>query len=238
MLALIHYNDRLAHQVDHATAFLAGFARHGIRAQATCDIYAEADIHVVSGVHYALPYWQVRHDARVVLLDRAYWGDPECVSLGWLLPDGGRHYAAGMPSDRWLDSGQTLAPLRPATGRRIFLADYGAERHHHPALMDREQITCFRAHPSTERAARDLAAVLADYDVAYGFKTSALVTAGLHGLNIVALDPRAIAARWCVSHRERWCYDLAYANWSLAEIASGAAWEHLEHAASPGNRPD
>jgi hypothetical protein len=236
VLAVIHYNARLAHQVAHAAAFLEGFKRHGITAQATPERDTEGDLHIVSGPWYALDRWAAH--PRTILIDRAYWGDPDCVSIGWLLPDGGRYYAAAMPPDRWRASGQELRPLREG-GESLLLGDYPEDRRAYRRQMALHGIRRFRPHPSAaawpdcpaEILTGDLAAILTDYGTAYGYKSTALVLAALHGLNIVALDPRAITARWAREHREAWCYDLAYAQWSLAEIAAGHAWEHLRQCA-------
>ncbi len=172
-----------------------------------------ADVHIVSGPHYAKDVWQGH--PRTVLLDRAYyhdgksgrWRSMDWVSLGWLREDGGRKFRAG--------SGRASPEIeeRPAAGGTIFLADYGG-----PV----EPADTVRRHPDEEKSSEPLRAVLRRHRTAIGYQTTALVAAALAGLEIVCRDRRNILSE------PNWRELLPYADWHWSEIESGAAWEHLK----------
>lgn len=74
------------------------------------------------------------------------------------------------------------------------------------------------------------------------FTTNAIVEAVVAGIPSFSLDEGCIA--WPVTchdtaqienppllPREQWAYDLAYAQWNVAEMRSGAVWQHLRPAA-------
>jgi hypothetical protein len=173
----------------------------------------QADVHIVSGPHYAKNVWQGH--PRTVLLDRAYyheersgrWASMDWVSLGWLRPDGGRSFRKGC--------GRTPPTIeeRPASGGTIFLADYGG-----PV----EAADTVRRHPAEQQSTESLRAALRRHRTAIGYQTTALVTAALAGLEVVCKDARNILAR-C-----DWLELLPYADWHWTEIESGEAWEHLK----------
>lgn len=201
----IHTNLALSHQREHAEWFREGFKRHGIKALVTANINQEADIHIVSGPHYAKARW-IDHP-RVILLDRCYYkGDPEHVSLGWMRKDGGRTFTVG--------SGHAACQRKgaPDNERSIFLADYGGPL---------EQADTIRLHPASGAKQSPLLEVLRLHGVAIGYKTSALVTAGLEGLKVICKDNTNIMAE------HNWLELLPYADWHHSEIASGEAIEHL-----------
>lgn len=183
----------------------SGFARHGLQSLVTADIGQEADIHVISGPHYAKDRW-LNH-SRVILLDRCYYrGDPEHVSLGWMRADGGRYFDAG--------SGRKSPPVKDKSDRAgtIFLADY---------IGPLEQADTVRLHPARERPADGLLEALRGHGVAIGYKTTALVTAALEGLEVVCKDNANIM------YEDNWLELLPYADWHHSEISNGEAWEHL-----------
>lgn len=203
----------MQHQRHYARALAAGFAAHGMTPKQTTepDAYADVKIHVCLGPHYALRYWSPRaHD--VLLLDRCFYrGDPEHVSLGWLQTDGGRFWRVG----------EGRAPLEIVRQwrhiGRIFLADFNG-----PQTIG--NVDRCRAHPA--RAVGPAVALEDDlrrHHVAIGYRTTALVTAALMGLQVHSL--------WAphILNRPNWLELLPYADWSHGEIASGEAWEHLRH---------
>lgn len=178
----------------------------------THDPLLEADIHIVSGPHYAKNHW-LQHP-RVLLLDRAYWHDERregmasmpWVSLGWLRPDGGRSFHVGRgrarPEVRVKDEGSGS----------IFLADYGGPI---------EQADTVRRHPDEQSPRESLKDALRRHRIAIGYQTTALVTAALEGLTVFCKDSRSIMSE------PNWLDLLSYADWHYSEIASGEAWEHL-----------
>jgi len=169
-----------------------------------------ADIHVVLGPHYAKDKWQGH---KTILLDRAYYheemlpqGFMAWVSLGWMRDDGGRDFRIG--------EGRARPEQRDCQAAKgtIFLADHGG-----PV----ESADTIRLHPAQQRPVQGLRESLSEHKTAIGYQTTALVTAGLMGLDIVCKDKRNIMSE------SNWLDLLPYADWRWSEIASGEAWEHL-----------
>lgn len=206
----VHTNTGLAHQVAIARALVAGFRVHGIAA-VIADQYAGADLHVCLGPWYALKQWRF---ANTLYIDRAYWGDPECISVHWL--ENGEKVRSLNDVPR---AHPELRPYRYGE-RSIFLCDYNQQP---VGLYD-----AVRYHPANGQSG-NLIEALDGYGVAIGGRTTALVDAAIHGLKVVAVDEHSPA--WPISGRregrEQWINNLAWHNWSLNEIARGDAWEHL-----------
>ena len=207
MHVAFHVNPSQAHQREHAQWFKDCITDLTI----TDDINLSADIHIVSGPHYAKQRW-IGHP-RVLLLDRAYlpehqvkskWVSEDWVSLGWMTENGGRIFKSGIgrppviPKDRRTGSGT------------IFLADYAG-----PV----EQADTVRLHPSRESNPESLLDALSRHSRAIGYSTTALVTAYLEGLEVISRDPEHILNQGPEL--------LPYADWHYSEIQSGEAWEHL-----------
>lgn len=202
---LVHINGSLSHQVQHGKLLLSAFKKHGYRADVVNTPEGEADIHVVSGPHFAKNRW-LNH-GRTILLDRCYYrGDPDYVSLGWLTEDGDRTFKAG--------SGRNPPEIkdRPLQGGTIFLADYGG-----PV----ERATTVRAHPAIEAPTESLIDALLRHRTAVGYRTTALVTAAIEGLEIICKHPGHIL------NQPNWLELLPYADWGLHEFDD--AIEHLCH---------
>lgn len=205
MLVKIHCNPALSHQLDHGKAFIAGFRRHGIAASITHDPAESADVHIVSGPYFAKSKW-LGHP-NTILIDRCYYkGDPEHVSIGWMNAQGGRDFVAG--------AGREPPEIKAnATGHKsIFLADYDGNI---------EYADTIRHHPAKAASNTGLIEALRQHRVAIGYNTTALVTAALEGLDIICKSDTNIMSR------DNWLDLLPYADWSLAEVEAGDAWEHL-----------
>ncbi len=84
-------------------------------------------------------------------------------------------------------------------------------------------------------------AVLEDCWVLLAYSSSATIDALIEGVPCITLDSANLA--WPVSdhdvgmierptlfQREQWLYDLAYAQWSPAEMQTGRVWRHLRPA--------
>lgn len=91
-------------------------------------------------------------------------------------------------------------------------------------------------HPGVKTAEGTLAEALRGALFAVTFNSNSAVDAVLAGVPTVTYDPGATA--WPVTNhdldeipqpqsRDQWCYDLAYAQWTVEEIANGDAWEQL-----------
>lgn len=239
MLAVIHVNAQQPHQVRMGEALAAGFMHHGVRCEMTADRTRAGDMHVVLGPHYAADVW--RGHPRTLLLDIGFVGDPaQDVSLGWMIPGGGRRFPAPDP-DRYAAYGTQLADLRPRRGQAVMLGDYVEDHEIYRTALtaaSQDNNVRYRRHPEAPAwpacpvSSADhvsLHAALADADLAIGYRTSALVTAGLEGLHVTALAAGEMAAGWRAepAERLRWAWSVAGATWSESEIAAGDAWPPL-----------
>lgn len=211
---VFHVNESQPHQLEHSYWLSAGLRRHGLNLTVTPNITQEADIHIVSGPHYAKEHW-IGHP-RVILLDRAYyhelksglWKSMDYVSLGWMNEKGGRNFSIG--------TGRQGPEIRDcaAPSGTIFLADYGGPI---------EAADTIRRHPQDGNEAEPLEEALKRHKTAIGYGTTALVRAGLLGLETVCKDERNLM------YQPNWLDLLPYADWEWSEIESGEAWEHLKH---------
>ena len=222
---LVHYNPTLKQQVRYAQAF----------ADASCDITpnpdGDADIHIVQGPHYALNRW--RHHSRVLWLDRAYWGDPDEVTLGWLQPDGTRKFARGTHKR---DRPATL-PWKTREESCLVLADY---RQNVDGIVSeaykRFGHVSVRRHPVEEKHALSLETCLTLSDVCIGNTSTALIDAIVLGVPVICTDPSSSVADVSVrglgddlyrGGREPWLHDLSWRQWGIDEIRDGSALRAL-----------
>lgn len=212
MHIVFHCNTSQPHQVEHGQWLKKGFECHNLSLDITADITKKADIHIVSGPHYALNYW--KDHPKVILLDRALWHQekPEkwhsmdWVSAGWV-KNGKRIFKSGCgrksPKQKTGNNG---------TGS-IFLADY-----YGPV----EQADTIRLHPLRERNKEPLLDCLHRHARAVGYNTTALITAGLEGLEIDCKSQDSIM------YQSNWLESLAYTDWRYDEIESGELCTHLQ----------
>jgi hypothetical protein len=194
---VIHANGQLAHQVRIAAALHSGT---GWEVSFRPD--TEADCHVVLGPWFALDRWRY---AKTLYVDRAYWGDPYCVSIHWLA-GGEKVRLKGMP---YRDHPE-LHPMKTGN-RRVYLCDYKAE--------PEGQYDTVRYHPVDRPATQSLQEILNTHDIAIGRRTTALVDAAIAGLRVETSDPHSPV--YGLVDRAQWIIDLAWHNWSLDEIARG-----------------
>ena len=206
----IHANPALKHQRDYAEALAAGFRRHGLNAAATDLRRTGADLHVCIGPWYAL-----RENAgeRLIYADRAYWGDPECVSLHWY--DGGKVFDWS-PSDR---PRPRMAEMK-GPGTTVYICDFSETP---PSGFDE-----VRCHPAWHPNRESLSAVLERHSRAVGGVSTAMVEAALQGLSVDTSSERSPVYPLAQGvDRGLWLAGLSNHNWALSEIESGAAWELL-----------
>ena len=199
---VIHFNRGLARQVDWAKALRAGFAVHGIKAQISDSADTPADLHVILGPWFAYKQWRY---ANTLMLDRAYWGDPDCASLHWL-QNGEKVYLRDRPH-----RDHPKLKKEKTGDRRIYLCDYNQ-------TPDGEYDTV-RYHPAEKSGQCSLAEALQAHDIAIGKRSTALVDAVIHGLRVETDDPHSPV--YGLTSRRQWIRDLAWHNWSRDEIASG-----------------
>ena len=204
-------NPALSHQLDHARAWRAGLKRHGVDLVVTHDRDYRADLLILSGPNYAPAR---KHGDNVLYIDRAYWGDPDSVSIHWL--NNGEKVYTGCTAHR---PHPALMPYRTDT-RRIFLADYGCKPF--------GRYDAVRMHPA-DGGAGSLQEALQGYGVAVGRRTTALVDAAIAGLVVDTDDENSPVwpIRGLKGNRGDWITCLAWHNWSLTEIEEGDAWAYL-----------
>lgn len=211
MYIAIHANPALPHQIAYAEYFKEGFKRHGLKSEITSSPTTPADLHVIQGPHFAKNAW-LGHP-NVILLDREYYHGEftahprsmDWVSVGWMRLDGGRSFVAG--------NGRETPSIQENSGEgSIFLADYNGPI---------EQADTVRFHPAQEYPQESLESALERHKTAIGYTTSALVTAGLMGLEVRCLDKRNIM------FEKNWLQLLPYAEWRYDEIETGETWAHL-----------
>ena len=95
----------------------------------------------------------------------------------------------------------------------IFIADYDG-----PVDNSADYV---RLHPAAKNYNESLIEALRPFKKAIGYKTTALVTAALEGLEIECRHKNHIL------NQKNWLELLPYADWHGNEIANGLAWEHL-----------
>ena len=228
----MYYNPSRINQCIQAKAFKAcGF-------HVTPGLHLpEPEVCVVSGPHYASE--AMLQTKRVLKIDRAWWNDPDCVSIGWLKRDGTRKFAHGSaprPKPNLLD-------WKPVWDmgeiRCIVLADYGQDVSETVRRASERFVSVqVREHPADATVPRvvSLEADCQFADVVVGHSSTALFTAIQNGTPVVCTDPQNEIMPVCSTFdqelyrgdTEEWLHDMSYKQWSLDEIASGEAWEHLK----------
>jgi len=211
--AVIHCHANLEHQVELAAALRAGFKLHGIDAVITGQ-NGDADIHVCMGPWFALERW--RHH-NTLYIDRAYWRDPECVSVHWL-----KNGEKRRDPYREVRPHPDLKPMKRGD-RKIYLCDYGDKW----GSIVADDMTA-RYHPAQSTPEESLEDALNRHEIAIGRRTTALVDAAIGGLRVRTDDP--YSPIYSLAHgasRDEWIRQLAWHNWSLREIDSGDMWNGL-----------
>lgn len=213
MRGVIHANPSIGWQTKYSQALKQGLDSFGIHTEITNDKLRQGEVTVILGPHWCKDF----HQERYLYLDRAYWGDPEHVSIHWMeygekIYDWQPNVYRPHPHPK---------PLK--TGRKpILLHDYGVRF----KVADMDE----RFHPSEMKSCSALERQLDTYDVAYGGRSTAMVDAAMAGLKVVSLiDNSPIQPLSCDNNanREEWANCLAWHNWSYDEIKLGLPWEHF-----------
>jgi hypothetical protein len=160
------------------------------------------------------PWYALNENPRCLYIDRAYWGDPQAVSISWY--DNRKLFDW---ADKPARQHPQLQPEKPV-GRTVILCDYGMTG---VEELRRNPGATIRRHPSEQQAGESLADCLNAHSKAVGRHTTALVDAAIAGLEV-----EADAAGPCGGlrfGREHWIRCLAWHNWTKTEIESGYAFE-------------
>lgn len=209
----IHVCKRIDWQVRYAARFAAGLRRHNFKVNVTSERATQGDIHILLGPWFAYSRWK---HGRSILVDRAYWGDPDCVSIHWL-KDGEKHFT-------WKKDPRPIPELQPwrEETKSIYLCDY--------RTLPDVKTDSVRLHPS-DGGKGMLAQALDGHGIAYGRRTTALVDASVMGLEVRTNDKHSPA--YPISNkregRDVWLRGLAWHNWSIEEIERGVYLDAIGH---------
>lgn len=164
-------------------------------------------------VLFGTTFWQDIESAPGdwLLVDRACWGDPDCVRLGWNGRGADADYMIPIDSpSRWIPEVKQHTP-----GERIILCgDYG----HVPLHPD---ATHFKPHPASPAESHGLPLVDSFEDCKYAICGASTVAVELRllGIPVVITDARNMA------HLP--LSQIAWTQWSWDEIAAGQPIGHL-----------
>jgi hypothetical protein len=221
---LMHYNAKLPHQVRHAEAFKAA----GV--EITPSPQGEADVHIVSGPYYALPHWKGHKN--LIMIDRAFYGDPEYIQMFWLNPDGSKTHATGT-EPRFKPLLHPWKKWTPGECRALVVPDYQQDSADLEAIcLDRFDHVTVRRHPaesglkSGEQPEVSLASQLADHHVCIGHSSTALFEAIVAGLPVICTDPLNVVAEVSQTNTEGLLRRPDRADW--LHRVSWMQWNHDE----------
>ena len=223
---VIHANPSLAHQGRWAQAFKESLPDAVITNSRTLA----GDIHIINGPHYCYKHWLGKPN--VLMIDRAYWGDPDCVSIGWLQADGGRIFANG-PHRRPLP---LLKRWKEYRGSACVFAGFREDISNlvKKARSVFDRVYC-RHHPQDIRQSKlmelsgPLDSVWELCDVAIGTRSTVLYEAVFNGLATIG-DIGSVASDWESLRRpdrSEWLHELSYRQFHITEVRNGTAWELL-----------
>lgn len=241
------------HQERHAAALAAGLAAHGVRTALTGSVEAAQAQHVACwGWRTGARLRERGHD--VLVMERGYIGDRFAwTSLGW---NGLNGLAAFERPD---DSGARfrehfdgmLKPWNPAGDYVLLIGQVPGDAslrgrdlsgwYAKQAAIDWRRPVRFRPHPVAVQ--RGIAKPVAGAETMGGPLADALAGAawvvtynsntGVESLlagKPTHVDDRGSMA-WGATNREAWAHGLAWCQWSIDEIRSGAAWDVVRKAA-------
>lgn len=214
MRAVIHVNPAIDWQRKYADALAHGLDERSVKPVITHKKTLRGDITIILGPHWCLD--DHRHH-RCLYIDRAYWGDPDAVSVHWI-EGGEKVFDWSGKEGRWCPE---LQPMKWGS-RTVALWDYGRPIYHPGATP--------RPHPSGMPQAESLESVLSRHEIAVGGRSTALVDAAIAGLRVITDDrysPVFPISFKADPDREHWIRSLSWHNWSLIEIEQGELWNHF-----------
>lgn len=246
-------NPRAAHQLSHQQALSAGLRKHGLQVAEAANEHQVRTRRVACwGWRIGKRLREAGHS--VLVMERGYIGDRFAwTSLGW----NGLNNRATVPpvpddgGDRFnANHAERMKPLDPdgdyalligqvpgdASLQGIDLNPWYAQKaavvaketglpvkfRPHPLARQRSQVS---AVPGTQMLHGELADALAGAAVVLTYNSNTGVDGILAGKRVTADDEGSMA--FSVTDRKRWAYRLAWRQWSLEEITSGYALDHV-----------
>jgi len=258
MKALLLVKPGMEHQIDAMTVLAQGLATHGIQAEIT-HAYPPCPVVPGEWDFIACWGDKIVTDIPRLILEAGYIngqsGDYvrdrlQFVSAGW----NGLHGRAdvgrlGCPPDRWEKLNMCFLPWRNDNDKYALVCDQhpgdscapgDARWWNHIAdhYAGRREVV-YRPHPLlADEQLLPLAQSLDRAGVCFTWNSTCAIEAVILGVPTWALD-RGSSAWDVTAHqvgddpylgaREQWAYDLAYRQWTHEELASGEAWETLQH---------
>ena len=207
MHCLIHANPWLEWQSRYSAALQQGLVRAGHNATITHDPYLHGELSILLGPHFAKKY----HPERCIFIDRAFWGDPNAVSMYWM-ENGNKIY-------HWHGRGGRTHPELKETKhgtRTVVLNDFDEQFNEPNATV--------RHHPARVPCDETLQDCLGRHDVAIGGRSTALVEAFIQGLQVESRVHNGPVPTGI--NREYWIRSLSWHNWGIDEIACGDLWNY------------
>lgn len=214
MRAIIHESPNSPWQPRYGAAIAAGLSACGIKATRSCGKTERADLTVVLGPHWCL---DCHRDTTIIYIDRAFWGDPDAISLHWMI-DGEKVYDWAPREGR---PHPDLQPMKRGS-KTVLLNDY---RRYYSAPG-----ATVRMHPAESITSEPLADCLRRHDIAIGGRSTALVDAAIAGLVVESREqnsPVAPISGQANPDRKSWIIALSWHNWTHDELQTGAPWRHL-----------
>lgn len=243
-------SPRAAHQVDHQRALSIGLRAHGLQ---VAEVSTESHVRTRRVACWG---WRIGKRLRdkghsVLVMERGYIGDRFAwTSLGWnglngrasvppVPEDGGerfrKHFDGLLKPYNPVGSYVLLIGQVPgdASLQGLDLSPWYAQQAAAAAESTGLPVK-FRPHPlaygiSTVPGAHtvqgDLSDALAGAALVVSYNSNTGVDATLAGKRVTVADEGSMA--WGVVDRETWAHSLAWRQWSLAEIQSGFALEHV-----------
>lgn len=214
MRAVVHVNPSLSWQQRYGVAITSSLVDFGVEARTTHNPEESADLTVILG-----PHWAKHHHGhhRCLYIDRAYWGDPDAVSVHWM-EHGEKEFDWSGNEGRPHPS---LFPLKSGE-RTVVLCDYNK-------LFELPGAT-IRQHPSNHPPSETLSECFVRHEIAVGGRSTALVDAAIAGLRVISNDPYSPVKPLSFAidpDREHWIKSLSWHNWTFEEIKSGELWPHF-----------
>lgn len=244
-------SPRARHQLEHQIALAKGLSAHGIKAIQT-HVSNRVSTHRVAcwGWRAGRELHQAGHD--VLVMERGYIGDRFVwSSLAWNGLNG-RGLAPPVPDD----GGERLSrfhpdvlqPLNPCGEYVLIIGQVPGDaslggRDLHPWYCEQAKKhkgdlpVFFRPHPlagrrgpirnipGAPRLDGDLSDALHNAALVVTYNSNTGVDALLAGKNVTADDEGSMI--WGVTDRAKWAHRLAWRQWTMDEIASGSALEHV-----------
>ena len=257
MKAYLHFDPRKAHQRAAIDALATGLHLHGVECHVNEWAFPIQQYDFAAGWGMRFPV-EFGRSPRLVLEAGYINGSGDdyvenrlrFISAGW----NGLHgealdFPRDAPSDRWDALGLELEPWKTGPGEVLICEQVpgdacAPEPEEWRRIVAHTRVgagvTVVRRHPLVQAGQPSLASQLWTARRMVTFASTAAVEAVIAGVPTVTYSPLSIArdvtahavqnADYC-GPREQWAYNLAYRQWTLAEIEGGVMWDHMRHAA-------